>query len=165
MHLYCQYLTSPVGRLQLVANDEALMGILWDCETANRVRLGEMVEDATHPILLKAKRQLLEYLAGERQVFDVPLAFKGTDFQKKVWQALLTIPYGETRSYQDIAIQIGNIKAVRAVGAANAKNPISIITPCHRVIGANGKMVGFAGGLDRKEILLKIEQNQYGLTK
>ena len=86
------------------------------------------------------------------------LVFQGTDFQKKVWQALLTIPFGETRSYKQIAEQIGNVKAVRAVGAANGKNPISIIAPCHRVVGANGKLVGFAGGLENKEILLKIEK-------
>ena len=84
--------------------------------------------------------------------------FAGTDFQKQVWQALLQIPFGETRSYKDIALQIGNVKAVRAVGAANGKNPISIIAPCHRVVGVNGKLVGFAGGLDNKDILLKLEK-------
>lgn len=101
-----------------------------------------------------------EYFAGQRQVFDLPLDFEGTEFQQKVWQALLTIPFGETRSYKQIAEQIGNVKAVRAVGAANGKNPISIIAPCHRVVGANGKLVGFAGGLENKDILLKIEKLQ-----
>ena len=99
-----------------------------------------------------------EYFAAKRQSFDLPLDFAGTDFQKKVWQALLQIPFGETRSYKDIALQIGNVKAVRAVGAANGKNPISIIAPCHRVVGANGKLVGFAGGLDNKDILLTLEK-------
>lgn len=160
MALNFQYMQSPVGQLRLVANAQALVAVLWDCETENRVRLGELIEDATHPILLKAKCQLMEYFKGERQVFDLPLDFVvGTDFQKQVWQALFTIPYGETRSYKDIAQHIGNVKAVRAVGAANGKNPISIIAPCHRVIGANGKLVGFAGGLDKKEILLKIENH------
>lgn len=159
MSLYFQYLNSPVGRLQLVANDQSLVGVLWEREIENRVKLGEMIEDATHPILLKAKRQLQEYFEGTRRSFDLPLAFKGTAFQVKVWQALLSIPYGETRSYKDIALQIGNVKAVRAVGAANRCNPISIITPCHRVIGISGKLVGFAGGLDQKKILLEIEQN------
>ena len=110
-----------------------------------------------HPILQETVKQLNEYFQGQRQIFDLPLDFEGTEFQHKVWQALLTIPFGETRSYKQIAEQIGNVKAVRAVGAANGKNPISIITPCHRVVGANGKLVGFAGGLENKDILLKIE--------
>jgi methylated-DNA-[protein]-cysteine S-methyltransferase len=108
--------------------------------------------------LLETEKQLSEYFAAKRQSFDLPLDFSGTDFQKQVWQALLQIPFGETRSYKDIALQIGNLKAVRAVGAANGKNPISIIVPCHRVVGANGKLVGFAGGLDNKDILLKLEK-------
>ena len=160
MPVYFQYLPSPVGRLQLVANNDALLAVLWDAESEYHVRFGEMIEDATHPILLKVKRQLKEYFEGQRKTFDLPLAFQGTEFQIKVWHALLTIPYGETRSYKQIAEQIGNVKAVRAVGAANGRNPISIITPCHRVIGAGGKLVGFTGGLDRKEILLNIEKNK-----
>ena len=104
------------------------------------------------------KKQLEQYFAGQRQQFDLPLDFQGTDFQQQVWQALLTIPYGEKRSYKDIAVQIGNEKAVRAVGAANGRNPISIIAPCHRVIGSSGALVGFAGGLDKKQILLSLEQ-------
>lgn len=119
-----------------------------------------MIEDTQHPILLETQKQLNEYFAGQRQKFDVPLYFEGTEFQQKVWQALLTIPFGETRSYKQIAEQISNVKAVRAVGAANGKNPISIIAPCHRVVGANGKLVGFAGGLANKDILLKIEKLQ-----
>ena len=106
------------------------------------------------------KQQLEQYFAGQRQQFNLPLDFQGTDFQQQVWRALLTIPYGETRSYKDIALQIGNEKAVRAVGAANGKNPISIIAPCHRVIGSGGALVGFAGGLDKKQILLSLEQGQ-----
>ncbi len=95
--------------------------------------------------MLKTAQQLNEYFAGKRQQFDLPLDFEGTAFQQQVWQALLTIPFGETRSYKQIAEQIGNVKAVRAVGAANGKNPISIIAPCHRVVGANGKLGGFCG--------------------
>jgi methylated-DNA-[protein]-cysteine S-methyltransferase len=148
---------SPVGMLKLVAHDQALVAVLWENEHPKRVPLATAVLDQSHSILLKAQQQLHEYFQGKRQVFDLPLEFNGTDFQQKVWQALLNIPYGETRSYKDIAIQIGNIKAVRAVGAANGKNPLSIIAPCHRVVGANGKLVGFAGGLDNKDILLKIE--------
>ncbi len=101
--------------------------------------------------------QLLEYFDGKRRCFDVPYKLIGTDFQKKVWSALCDIPYGETRSYKDIAIAVGNEKACRAVGMANNKNPISIIVPCHRVIGASGKLVGYAGGLTMKEFLLNME--------
>ena len=155
---YC-YMASPVGQLKLVANEQALVAILWDNENPNRVRLAELIEDVSHPILLNTQQQLIEYFSGQRKVFDILLDFEGTDFQKQVWSALLTIPYGETRSYKQIAQQLGNEKAVRAVGAANGKNPISIIAPCHRVIGAGGALVGFAGGLDKKEILLRLELN------
>jgi len=152
-------MASPVGQLRLVANEQALVAILWDNENPKRVRLAELIEDVSHPILLNTQQQLIEYFSGQRKVFDIPLDFEGTDFQKKVWSALLTIPYGETRSYKQIAQQLGNEKAVRAVGAANGKNPISIIAPCHRVIGSGGALVGFAGGLDKKEILLRLELN------
>ena len=148
---------SPVGRLKLVAHDQALVAVLWENENPKRVRLAELMEQPQHPILLATQQQLNEYFAGTRQQFNLPLDFEGTEFQQKVWQALLSIPFGETRSYKQIAEQIGNVKAVRAVGAANGKNPISIIAPCHRVVGANGKLVGFAGGLDNKDILLKLE--------
>lgn len=153
---YC-YMASPVGQLKLVANEQALVAILWDNENPKRVRLAELIEDVSHPILLNTQQQLIEYFSGQRKVFDIPLDFEGTDFQKQVWSALLTIPYGETRSYKQIAQQLGNEKAVRAVGNANGKNPISIVAPCHRVIGAGGALVGFAGGLDKKEILLRLE--------
>ncbi|WP_180048994.1 methylated-DNA--[protein]-cysteine S-methyltransferase [Acinetobacter sp. YH12144] len=160
MQLSYQFLNSPVGQLKLVAHETALVAVLWENENPNRVRLAALVEDLQHPILLKTAQQLNEYFAGKRQQFDLPLDFEGTAFQQQVWQALLTIPFGETRSYKQIAAQIGNVKAVRAVGAANGKNPISIIAPCHRVVGVNGKLVGFAGGLENKEILLKIEKLQ-----
>lgn len=158
MKLAFMEMASPVGILKLVANDTALVAVLWENENPKRVRLAELIEQTHHPILLETQKQLSEYFAGKRQQFDLPLDFEGTEFQQKVWQALLTIPFGETRSYRDIAEQVGNVKAVRAVGAANGKNPISIIAPCHRVVGANGKLVGFAGGLDNKEILLKLEK-------
>ena len=159
MQLFFMEIDSPVGVLKLVANDISLIAVLWENETPNRVRLAELVENKQHPILLETKKQLSEYFEGQRKIFDLPLDFEGTEFQQKVWQALLTIPFGETRSYKDIAEQIGNVKAVRAVGAANGKNPISIIAPCHRVVGANGKLVGFAGGLENKDVLLKLEFN------
>ncbi|WP_343585194.1 methylated-DNA--[protein]-cysteine S-methyltransferase [Herbaspirillum sp.] len=148
---------SPVGQLTLVAKGDKLAAILWDNERAGRVRLGEMAPDEDCPVLLETQRQLSEYFAGRRTGFDVPLVFEGTDFQKRVWAALLTIPYGQTRTYLEIARQLGNEKAVRAVGAANGRNPISIIAPCHRVIGAGGELTGFGGGLPAKKALLAIE--------
>ena len=160
MQLSFMYMLTPVGQLKLVANETALVAVLWQNENPKRVRLEELLEQHDHPILCEAQQQLAEYFAGTRQQFDLPLDFDGTYFQKQVWQALLQIPYGETRSYKQIAEQLGNPKAVRAVGAANGKNPISIIAPCHRVIGASGKLVGFAGGLENKQILLKLEQLQ-----
>ena len=160
MQLFFMEIDSPVGVLKLVANDIPLIAVLWENETPNRVRLAELIENKQHPILLETQKQLSEYFEGQRKIFDLPLNFEGTEFQQKVWQALLTIPFGETRSYKDIAEQIGNVKAVRAVGAANGKNPISIIAPCHRVVGANGKLVGFAGGLENKDVLLKLEFNK-----
>ncbi|MGN5765380.1 methylated-DNA--[protein]-cysteine S-methyltransferase [Acinetobacter calcoaceticus] len=160
MQLVYMYMDSPVGALKLVAHDQALVAVMWDNEDHKRVRLAELIEDRQHPMLHKVKQQLEEYFTGQRQQFDLPLDFQGTAFQQQVWQALLSIPYGETRSYKEIAVQIGNEKAVRAVGAANGKNPISIIAPCHRVIGSSGALVGFAGGLDKKQILLSLEQSQ-----
>ncbi|MGX9608768.1 methylated-DNA--[protein]-cysteine S-methyltransferase [Acinetobacter sp. T63] len=160
MKLAFMYMPSPVGRLKLVATDSALVAVIWDNENPKRVQQAELVEQLDHPILLDAQQQLNEYFQGQRQTFELPLDFEGTEFQKKVWQALLNIPFGETRSYRQIAEQVGSPKAVRAVGAANGQNPISIIAPCHRVIGSGGKLVGFAGGLDNKEILLKLEQQQ-----
>lgn len=107
--------------------------------------------------------QLCEYFEGKRKLFNFAYTLVGTDFQKKVWQALVTIPYGETRTYKDIAKQIGNEKASRAVGLANNKNPITIAVPCHRVIGSNGRLVGYAGGLEMKKALLSLEQKNSGM--
>lgn len=112
-------------------------------------------------LIVKAKKQLEEYFLGVRREFSLPLMPEGTEFQKKVWAALLTIPYGEVRTYGQIAAQVGNPKASRAVGMANHNNPIGIIIPCHRVIGANGKLTGYAGGLDKKQWLLQLETGRY----
>lgn len=158
MQLSFMEMNSPVGTLKLVAHDQALVAVLWENENPKRVRLAQLIENKNHPVLLETQQQLSEYFQGHRTQFDLALDFAGTEFQQKVWQALLTIPFGETRSYKQIAEQIGNVKAVRAVGAANGKNPISIIAPCHRVVGANGKLVGFAGGLENKDVLLKLEK-------
>ncbi len=150
---------SPVGVLTLVASDKGLAAILWENDDPKRVRLSSLVEDGMHPVLLETERQLNDYFTGKRCKFTVPLDFPGgTEFQQRVWKALVTIPMGETRSYADIARQIGHPGAVRAVGAANGRNPISIIAPCHRVIGSNGKLTGFAGGLETKSYLLSLER-------
>lgn len=151
---------TPVGQLKLVASGAKLAAILWENDRPDRVRLGPMQEEPQRPVLLEAERQLAEYFAGTRDRFELPLEFAGTEFQKQVWSALLTIPYGETRSYSDIAAQIGRAKAVRAVGAANGRNPISIVAPCHRVVGASGDLTGFAGGLRAKALLLALESGQ-----
>jgi methylated-DNA-[protein]-cysteine S-methyltransferase len=153
---------SPVGELKLIANENGLAAILWekDRENPGRVKLSPLIEDKNNEILKATKQQLTEYFLGKRKVFDVPLDFKGTKFQKEVWAALLYIPYGETRSYGQLAKQLKRPNASRAVGAANGKNPISIIAPCHRVIGASGKLTGFAGGLQAKALLLELENEE-----
>jgi methylated-DNA-[protein]-cysteine S-methyltransferase len=159
MSLAYKVMQSPVGNLKLVASDQGLVAILWQNDKPSRVRLNELVEDTTHPILLDTERELGEYFAGKRRGFSVPLDMRGTAFQKNVWHALLGIPFGETRSYGQLAKQLGNPQAMRAVGAANGRNPISIIVPCHRVIGSSGKLTGFAGGLETKAQLLSLEES------
>lgn len=148
---------SPVGELTLIASKTGLVAVLWENDDPARVRLGEAQDRADHPILVRTAAQLSEYFAGERRTFDLPLDFHGTDFQKSVWAQLLTIPFGQTRSYGEIAIALGTPTASRAVGAANGRNPISIIAPCHRVVGASGALTGFAGGLSAKAFLLRLE--------
>ena len=148
---------SPVGVLTLVAGERGLAAILWQNDDPKRVRLSPLGSGPEHPTLLEAARQLSAYFAGKLKKFSVPLDFAGTEFQKEVWRALTAIPFGETRSYGQIAAQIGHPKAVRAVGAAIGRNPISIVVPCHRVIGADGNLTGFAGGLKVKACLLDLE--------
>jgi len=158
MTLSTKTIASPVGELTLVASDKGLVAILWENDSPDRVKLGTTQEDAAHPVLVAAEAQLREYFAGTRTRFGLPLDFRGTDFQKSVWAELLAIPFGETRSYGEIAMKLGRPKASRAVGAANGRNPISIVAPCHRVIGSTGKLTGFAGGLAAKEYLLELER-------
>lgn len=162
IHIF-KTMPSPVGVITLVASECALAAILWENDDPTRVRLGPMTEDPHHPVLLETEHQLHDYFSGKRQSFSIKLDFTGTEFQQAVWHALLTIPYDETLSYGQIARQIGHPKAVRAVGAAIGKNPIAIIAPCHRVIGANGKLTGFAGGLATKTILLDLEASELKL--
>ena len=157
MNYYKMQVTSPVGQLTLIATEAALCAVLWENDNPNRVKLGQHKVNLELPILLEAERQLLEYFSEKRRKFSLKLAFKGTEFQNQVWKALQTIPFGQTRSYSDLAKQIGRPKAQRAVGAANRVNPIAIIIPCHRVLGANGTLTGFAGGLATKAALLNLE--------
>jgi methylated-DNA-[protein]-cysteine S-methyltransferase len=149
---------SPIGPLKLVASNRGLVGILWENDNPRRVLLSELVERPEHPVLVRTERELNEYFTGMRSGFTVPLDMRGTPFQRQVWEALLGVPLGETRMYGQLAIQLGNPKATRAVGAANGRNPIAILVPCHRVIGHSGKLTGFAGGLDAKAYLLKLER-------
>lgn len=148
---------SPVGELLLTAKDNALTGIYF--EGAQPAIDDNWKKRPDHPVLRKTQGQLAEYFAGKRKAFDLPLAPTGTVFQKQVWKALENIPYGETQSYGGIARRIKKSKAVRAVGAANGANPIPIVVPCHRVIGANGTLTGYGGGLWRKKKLLALEQS------
>lgn len=158
MSLSYKTIESPVGQLKLVASDKGLVAILWEQDSPRRVRLNDLVAGERHPVLVQTEKQLSEYFAGKRRTFSVALDMRGTRFQKNVWEALLAIPFGETRSYGQLAKQLGNPRATRAVGAANGRNPLSIIVPCHRVIGSSGKLTGFAGGLDAKAHLLNLER-------
>jgi methylated-DNA-[protein]-cysteine S-methyltransferase len=140
-----------------------LLAVVWRRHSTPQVPFAAAVDAPAHPVLLETIRQLAEYFRGTRRAFDLPLDFHGTDFQKQVWSSLLSIPFGETRSYLDVARAVGNPAAVRAVGAANGRNPISIIAPCHRVIGTNGGLTGFGGGLEAKAWLLAHESPQRNL--
>lgn len=150
---------TPVGQIRLIASHAGLMALLWEGEDYTGTKYPAAVRDNEDRILVQAERQLEEYFAKERRVFDVPLDMKGTGFQLSVWHALLDIPYGTTKTYGALARTLGDIRAVRAVGGALNKNPVAIIVPCHRVVGASGKLVGFAGGLENKSILLGLESS------
>lgn len=157
MDIFFKRMASPTGTLTLIASDNGLRAVLWDYDDTGKSSIDSGIENPDHPLLLEAEKQLNEYFARKRKTFSLPLDFIGSDFQKQVWEALLTIPFGETRSYGQIARQIGNPDSVRAVGGAANKNPIPIIAPCHRMVGANGKLVGFGGGLANKALLLELE--------
>jgi methylated-DNA-[protein]-cysteine S-methyltransferase len=143
---------SPVGTVMISEEDNAITEVTFS-DTAENEYCSDDI-----PLLKRAVRELKEYFQGERMSFDLPIHENGTVFQKKVWKQLRTIPYGETRSYGEVAESIGNPKAARAVGMANNRNPIAILTPCHRVIGSDGKLVGYACGIERKEQLLQLEK-------
>ncbi|HET8818876.1 MAG TPA: methylated-DNA--[protein]-cysteine S-methyltransferase [Xanthomonadaceae bacterium] len=147
---------SPVGPLLLAAGDDGLRAVEFHA-SRHPVRREADWQAGDHPLLQRARAQLDEYFAGRRRTFDLPLAPRGTDFQRETWQALATIPYGSTISYAELAQRVERPKAVRAVGAANGRNPLPIVLPCHRVIGADGSLTGFGGGLPTKQFLLELE--------
>jgi methylated-DNA-[protein]-cysteine S-methyltransferase len=167
--LDCSYgtITTPVGPLTIFVSSNGLHRIAWgnehEAEECMRA-LQIFKKDEQHPLFLKTVKALESYFAGERRTFDLPLVLEGTDFQRRAWQALCTIPYGQTLSYAEQAEKVGNRNKARAVGMANHYNPIPIIIPCHRVIGANGQLTGFAGGLELKQYLLTLEK-KFSLIK
>ncbi len=149
------YLPSPIGTLRLEADQNGICHLIF-CHTYT-----EYPESPASPVLIEAKKQLNEYFAGKRKVFSLPLSFQGTAFQIQVWKALQRIPYGETWYYEQLAEAVGSPRACRAVGMANHRNPLPILIPCHRVIGKNGSLTGYGGGLDIKEKLLALEQRTW----
>ncbi|MBS1774118.1 MAG: methylated-DNA--[protein]-cysteine S-methyltransferase [Bacteroidetes bacterium] len=169
MSIIYKYFKTPLGSMMGAATDEGIC--LFDFEyrrsmssIQKRIQDGLQMDykEGEHPFLDKLEQQINEYIAGTRKEFDLPLHFVGTDFQKKVWNGLLQIPYGETRSYKQQSIFLGDVKAIRAVGTANGQNGIAIIVPCHRVIGENGSLIGYGGGLSKKKWLLEHEAKHCG---
>jgi methylated-DNA-[protein]-cysteine S-methyltransferase len=161
--LYKSTMDSPVGKLTIVASDDGVRAVLWPNDNPERVQLGDVMEQPGHAVIEPTMIELTEYFAGDRQVFDVPLDPMGTEFQQSAWHALRSIPYGTTVSYGEQAERMGDKRKARAVGAANGRNPISIIVPCHRVVGAGGELTGFAGGIESKAWLLDHERRVLGV--
>ena len=149
---------SPVGELTIIVSPRGVRALLWEAERAGRVRVGEAVA-VVDELIEETGRQLVEYFGGSRTAFDLPLDPVGTEFQQRAWKVLREIPYGETVSYGTQARRLGDVGLARAVGAANGRNPISIIVPCHRVIGSTGSLTGFAAGIDTKRFLLDHERH------
>jgi len=162
---YYAEVDSPIGVLTIVTSDQGLHAIIWN-NTIDKYRdeLKKLSQSVSEKNILQTKKQLTEYFAGIRQSFDLPLVLHGTDFQIAAWKTLQIIPYGKTFSYQQQATHMGDKQKARAVGMANGCNPISIVIPCHRVIGSNGKLVGFGGGLDKKAYLLDLEKRNSALA-
>lgn len=150
---YLFFYDTDIGRIGIGADDDSITNLYLGKEI-----IASDAEIKETPLIKEAGKQLMEYFQGKRREFDLPLNPSGTDFQKRVWKALRSIPYGKTKSYKDIARETGNEKACRAVGMANNRNPVPIFIPCHRVIGADGKLVGYGGGLDIKSFLLNLEK-------
>lgn len=143
-------LNSPIGTIEIIGNETGLRSVSFS-------DTGAMNNGVVYPVEMECRKQLDEYFHGKRKTFSLELDMEGTAFQKKIWSELLKIPFGKTMSYLELAMKHGDVKAIRAVGAANGKNPVAIIVPCHRVIGAGGELVGYAGGLHRKKWLLELE--------
>lgn len=154
---YIKSIKTPIGIITIKEKNNKIIELQLNSNLVQPIKENEKIKET--PLLIETEKQLTEYFNKTRTKFDLPLAPQGTDFMKRVWKELIKIPYGETRTYKQIAQKIGNEKASRAVGMANNKNPIPIIIPCHRVIGANNKLVGYALGLDKKEFLLNLEKN------
>ncbi|WP_245620842.1 methylated-DNA--[protein]-cysteine S-methyltransferase [Roseivirga seohaensis] len=153
------YMDSPLGAIKIVGDANAIKMVVFVDE------IGEENEGIIPLVVRKCKKQLHEYFVGQRKQFNIPVAPEGTDFQQQVWQNLQDIPFGVTSTYAKQAIKLGDIKKIRAVGTANGKNPIAIIIPCHRVIGSDGSLTGYAGGLDKKAWLLKHEKSMPGMAQ
>lgn len=152
-----EFVNSPVGKLYIVGDHQSLYAITWSKTEAEGYKAFDV--PGAEPVA-RAKAQLAEYFSGQRKLFALPLAPEGTKFQQRVWKMLSTIPFGETRSYKDIAVKIKNTGAVRAVGNANGKNPFAVVVPCHRVLAHDGTLGGYTGGLKKKEFLLQLESKQ-----
>ncbi len=157
MKYFYTVMKSPVGDITLIADKKNLCAICWPDQKPDNRKFKDLDRDDSNKVLKTTVKQLRSYFGGKTEEFDLPLRAVGTDFQERVWNALRSIKYGQTVSYADIAKKVGNPKAVRAVGSAIGKNPLSIIVPCHRVIGSNGELTGFSGGLKTKEFLLNLE--------
>lgn len=149
---YQKVIASPIGNLKITVDNVSLLAI-------DFVEIAPDNSETKNELLEEVEKQLKEYFIGERTFFTVPTAPQGTEFQKRVWKGLESIPFGETRSYKEMAIQLGNVKQIRAAASANGRNPIPIIIPCHRVIGSTGSLTGYSGGLEKKEWLLKFERS------
>lgn len=157
MALSYREVKTPVGRMKIVASERGLRAILWPDDDPSRVKFDVEPRRSTNPILVEVENQLRDYFAGRRESFDVDLDLRGTDFQRAVWKQLARIPYGRTTTYGELAKRVGRPTGARAVGGAVGRNPVSIVLPCHRVVGSSGKLTGFAGGLECKTRLLDIE--------
>ena len=158
MNTLYEKIPSPIGPIFIVADTNSLRAITFEKNWPDELQKWKTISQGSNAIIQKTRNQLEEYFAGHRTFFELPIVFTGTPFQKKTWQALLTIPYGQTRSYSQQAQRVGNPKAVRAVGRTNGLNPIAIVVPCHRVISKSGELTGYAGGLDIKRFLLDLEK-------
>jgi len=156
-NLQTRSIDSPVGVLRLVADDASLVAVLWPEEREGRVKFPDEPASGDNHVLAATADQLGEYFAGQRRTFDLPLHLRGTEFQQQVWRSLAAIPYGETSTYAKQAAVVGRPRAVRAVGSANGRNPLSIVLPCHRIVAASGALAGFAGGIETKQWLLNHE--------